>query len=303
MIEVTNRDYQLRGVDQQRRHRQARVSRCRPRRGRQAGAPEGRRLPPGRLRPAPQHGRPRRHRRSGRRHRRSWSRTRTSWRSRGARAEAEAGQRTLPAGVEIVPTYDRSAWIWATLREFFATLVIELVVVIAGHAFCFSGMYVRRSARSPSCCSACCSPRLPMVGFQPDDQSVFACRLVHRHRRDCRRDDRDRRELHGGACRDGDLTRRREERSHHSFDCVGRQTVAVFAADYSGFVPAGVLPGTARSSTVRSAGVQQDVRDGVFDAADALSAADHRALDLQAAGYRAGAIFRRAPRSRAIALP
>ena len=34
-----------------------------------AGPPEGRRLHPGRLRPAPQHRRPRRHRRSGRRHR------------------------------------------------------------------------------------------------------------------------------------------------------------------------------------------------------------------------------------------
>jgi Cu/Ag efflux pump CusA len=36
----------------------------------------------------------------------------------------------LPAGVEIVATYDRSAWIWATLRQFFETLGIELVVLI-----------------------------------------------------------------------------------------------------------------------------------------------------------------------------
>jgi copper/silver efflux system protein len=36
----------------------------------------------------------------------------------------------LPAGVEIVTTYDRSAWIWATLRQFFETLGIELVVLI-----------------------------------------------------------------------------------------------------------------------------------------------------------------------------
>jgi len=38
-------------------------------------------------------------------------------------------RRSLPEGIEIVPTYDRSAWIWATLREFFSTLVIELIVV------------------------------------------------------------------------------------------------------------------------------------------------------------------------------
>jgi len=36
----------------------------------------------------------------------------------------------LPKGVEIVATYDRSAWIWSTLEEFFATLVTELIVLI-----------------------------------------------------------------------------------------------------------------------------------------------------------------------------
>jgi Cu(I)/Ag(I) efflux system membrane protein CusA/SilA len=36
----------------------------------------------------------------------------------------------LPAGVEIVATYDRSTWIWATLRQFFETLLIEMAVLI-----------------------------------------------------------------------------------------------------------------------------------------------------------------------------
>ena len=36
---------------------------------------------------------------------------------------------SLPRGIEIVPTYDRSAWIWATLEEFFGTLLAELFVV------------------------------------------------------------------------------------------------------------------------------------------------------------------------------
>jgi copper/silver efflux system protein len=36
----------------------------------------------------------------------------------------------LPEGVEIVTAYDRSAWIWATLRQFFETLGIELVVLV-----------------------------------------------------------------------------------------------------------------------------------------------------------------------------
>jgi Cu(I)/Ag(I) efflux system membrane protein CusA/SilA len=37
---------------------------------------------------------------------------------------------SLPKGIEIVATYDRSAWIWTTLKEFFATLITELVVLI-----------------------------------------------------------------------------------------------------------------------------------------------------------------------------
>jgi len=40
-------------------------------------------------------------------------------------------RRGLPAGVVIVPTYDRSAWIWETLRQFFETLGIEILVLIA----------------------------------------------------------------------------------------------------------------------------------------------------------------------------
>jgi Cu(I)/Ag(I) efflux system membrane protein CusA/SilA len=36
----------------------------------------------------------------------------------------------LPAGLEIVATYDRAAWIWATLKQFMGTLLSELVVLI-----------------------------------------------------------------------------------------------------------------------------------------------------------------------------
>ena len=37
---------------------------------------------------------------------------------------------SLPAGIDIVPTYDRSVWIWSTLKQFFGTLLSELVVLI-----------------------------------------------------------------------------------------------------------------------------------------------------------------------------
>ena len=36
----------------------------------------------------------------------------------------------LPKGIEIIPTYDRSAWIWATLKQFFGTLASELIVLV-----------------------------------------------------------------------------------------------------------------------------------------------------------------------------
>jgi copper/silver efflux system protein len=36
----------------------------------------------------------------------------------------------LPSGVKIVTTYDRSTWIWATLRQFSETLLIEIGVLI-----------------------------------------------------------------------------------------------------------------------------------------------------------------------------
>ena len=42
----------------------------------------------------------------------------------------ESVRSSLPEGVEIVPTYNRSALIWDTLTNFFQTIVYELIVVI-----------------------------------------------------------------------------------------------------------------------------------------------------------------------------
>ena len=42
----------------------------------------------------------------------------------------EGARSSLPEGVEIVPTYNRSALIWDTLTNFFQTIVYELIVVI-----------------------------------------------------------------------------------------------------------------------------------------------------------------------------
>jgi Cu(I)/Ag(I) efflux system membrane protein CusA/SilA len=67
-------------------------------------------------------------------------------------------RRAVPAGVEIVSTYDRAAWIWATLKEFVQTLGIELIVlVIVTLLFCAT--CARRLARSPFFSSVFSSPR------------------------------------------------------------------------------------------------------------------------------------------------
>ncbi|MEO8070231.1 MAG: efflux RND transporter permease subunit, partial [Acidobacteriota bacterium] len=50
--------------------------------------------------------------------------------ARGLDRALDGLRATLPAGIEIVTTYDRSAWIWAALKQFLGTLASELVVLI-----------------------------------------------------------------------------------------------------------------------------------------------------------------------------
>ncbi len=55
---------------------------------------------------------------------------------------------TLPEGLEIVPTYDRSALIWATLTNFFEALLYEMLVVIVVIAVALRNL---RAAAAPVC--------------------------------------------------------------------------------------------------------------------------------------------------------
>jgi Cu(I)/Ag(I) efflux system membrane protein CusA/SilA len=55
---------------------------------------------------------------------------------------------SLPKGIEIVPTYDRSALIWATLRSFFEALLYELIVVIVVIGVALKSL---RAAVAPIC--------------------------------------------------------------------------------------------------------------------------------------------------------
>jgi Cu(I)/Ag(I) efflux system membrane protein CusA/SilA len=50
--------------------------------------------------------------------------------TRGIEQRLATLKAALPQGVEIVTTYDRAAWIWATLKQFMGTLLSELVVLI-----------------------------------------------------------------------------------------------------------------------------------------------------------------------------
>ena len=129
----------------------------------------------------------------------SWSRDATCWpsRERCCRSSTRSDRR-CPEGIEIVPTYDRSALIWDTLTNFFQALVYELIVVILVIAVALKNV---RAAVAPICVLLLGTlfTALPLVGVRPDDQPVLAGRPGHRHRRDGRRDDRHRRELHRAA--------------------------------------------------------------------------------------------------------
>src|SRR5204862_6284690 len=72
---------------------------------------------------------------------------------------------TPPAGVEVVSTYDRSTWIWATLNEFFKTLLIELAVLIVVTLLCLRNI---RTAIGPIAILlfSVLFTALPLIGFR-----------------------------------------------------------------------------------------------------------------------------------------
>ena len=87
---------------------------------------------------------------------------------------------TLPAGIEIVPTYDRAALIWDTLTNFFQALVYELIVVILviGIALRNVACFDRTDLRAPPRHAV---HRAAAHAVRPDDQSVFARRTGDCH--------------------------------------------------------------------------------------------------------------------------
>jgi Cu(I)/Ag(I) efflux system membrane protein CusA/SilA len=68
--------------------------------------------------------------------------------SRLVQARLQQVRTSLPAGIELITTYDRSTLIWTTLRNFFETLGYELLVVIVIVAVFLRNL---RSAIAPIC--------------------------------------------------------------------------------------------------------------------------------------------------------
>ena len=114
-------------------------------------------------------------------------------------ARASSGRR-CPQGIEVVTTYDRSSLIWDTLTNFFQAIGYELIVVIVVIAVALKNV---RAAVAPVCVLLLGTlfTALPLSAFDQTINLFALAGLVDRDRRDGRRDDRDRRELHGGAGR------------------------------------------------------------------------------------------------------
>ena len=68
--------------------------------------------------------------------------------TRALQEKLEVLKSSLPAGITIVPTYDRSALIWATLTDFFQAIVYELIVVVLVIAVALRNV---RAALAPVC--------------------------------------------------------------------------------------------------------------------------------------------------------
>jgi len=74
-------------------------------------------------------------------------------------------RRAVPQGIQIVSTYDRAAWIWATLKEFFETLGIELIVLVIVTLLFLRNL---RTALGPIAIllSSVLFTAIPLVGFR-----------------------------------------------------------------------------------------------------------------------------------------
>jgi hypothetical protein len=184
---------------------------------------------------------------------------------------------SLPAGIEIVTTYDRSSLIWDTLTNFFRAIGYELLVVIIVIAVALRNL---RAAVAPVCVLLLgtppprCRPSIrpstrSRAGWRSPSAMADATIVIVEN---CTAELARRGKV--SAAEDGN-----DHPRHRDHDSAA----PLLDADHRHLVSAVFLPRRPRRTAVQPARVQQDVRDGVLDAAHALPASrDHR-LGVQAA--------------------
>ena len=207
---------------------------------------------------------------------------------------------SLPEGIEIVPTYNRSALIWDTLTNFFQALVYELIVVILVIAVALKNV---RAAVAPVCVLLLGTlfTVLPLSAFGQTINlfSLAGLAIAIGEMADATIVIVENCTAQLAKRRDLDATREAaDDHPRHGHD---DEAAALLDADHRDVVPADLLSRRARRAALQSAGVQQDVRDGVLDAADAVPAAGGDRLGLQAARARRPTATARAPSSAPIA--
>ena len=196
--------------------------------------------------------------------------------------EGKLGQlkMSLPEGIEIVTAYNRSSLIWDTLANFFQAILYELLVVIFVIAVALKNI---RAAAAPVCVLLIGTlfTALPLSAF---DQTINLFLLAGLSIaigemadativivENCTAE----------LARRGPIERVRTDGHHRPRNGHDDETAALLDAHHRDVVPPDLLFGRARGPAFQSVGVQQDVRDGVFHAVDAVSAAGGHRLGLQ----------------------
>src|SRR5204863_39288 len=87
--------------------------------------------------------------------------------TRGIEQKLQAVRASLPDGIGIVTTYDRSTWIWATLKQFLATLLSELIVLILVTVLFLGRFRSSIATRRPPACR-----RASLAGSSHTDRSL-----------------------------------------------------------------------------------------------------------------------------------
>ena len=148
---------------------------------------------------------------------------------------------SLPEGLEIVSTYNRSSLIWETLTNFSTALAYELLVVTLVIVWALRN---GRAAVAPVCVLILGTlfTVLPMSALGQTINLLSLAGSGDRHRGNGRCDDRHRRKLYGGVGETGRPQPRGHAPDDHPRDRPDDPAAVVLDADHRRLVPARLLP-------------------------------------------------------------